>query len=264
MGVTRRPPGLGAVVALVLAATAPDPVAAGPPAGGGRPGGDVRVEQVGERFSVRASAAPLRDVAAAFERRTTVTFRLARPGLGDHPVVADIVAQPIEPTMRTLLRGFSYVIDAGPRGPVVMVMARAGGAPRPVEAPIVAAEPPAPPQGAEDLARRYHAGRVTQVLAMRAGPLGDPGDEGLNELVGVADGRASAAIVAETRADRLAGRVESVRRLWRHAADLRFAADASIRALEDLAYDPDEAVASVARSALADGRAFLGRGAEAP
>jgi hypothetical protein len=254
---------LGVVAALVVAATAPDPTAGAPPAGA-RPAGGVRVEQVGERFSVRVDAAPLRDVAAAFERRTTVTFRLARPGLGDHPVVADIVAQPIEPAVRTLLRGFSYVIDEGPVGPVVMVMARAGEAPSTAGAPVVAADLPARPQGHEDLARRYHAGRVAQILARRAGPLGDPGDEGLNELAGVADARASAAIVAETRADRLEGRVESVRRLWRHAADLRFADHASIRALEELADDPDEAVASVARSALADGRAFLGRAAEAP
>ena len=213
---------------------------------------------------MQVDAAPLRDVAAAFERRTTVTFRLVEPALGDFPVVADVVAQPIEPAVRALLRGFSYVIDEGPRGPVVMVMARAGEVARPAAAPAAPAETPARAPGGDDLARRYHAARVTQVLAMRAGPLGDPGDEGLNELVGVADGRASAAIVTETRADRLAGRVESVRRLWRHAAELRFADHALMRALEDLAYDPDEAVASVARSALADGRAFLGRGAEAP
>jgi hypothetical protein len=189
---------------------------------------------------------PLRDLVAALERRTSVRFELAQPAFGDLLVAGRVDGQPLDQALRTMLRDFSYVIDQGPGRSVVHVISRAGARDQ-VAAPQ-AADPPPP--------TRSHAARLQQLLSELAFAFADTREETLNELVGVHDGRATAALVDETRADRPAGRIEAVRRLWRHAASLGFADLASAGALEDLAWDPDDTVASIARSALDDLHAF--------
>lgn len=188
--------------------------------------------------------APLRDFAGTLERRTSVRFRLARPEFGDHLVTGRVDDVPLEEALRTMLRGFSYVIDHGPGGSVVRVVAVKDGPALPASMP------------ADEAATPRHSDRVGQILAELAAPLPDAREARLNELVGVADNRATAALADEARPDRPAGRIEAVHRLWRHAAALRFTDAATMSVLDDLSGDPDEPIASAARAALDDARAF--------
>ena len=269
---------LYAVALLGGVALAPGPARAvgdGKPAAANSRSSALHVEYEHGVITARASNVALVDLVSAFERATGVKFHLADPRLGQHVLCCNVSEEPLEQALRTLLSGFSYVLRHDGRQLIVKVVlppaARVSHRDKPALGGTTLADEA---RGASDvrlgdssagkLATGVHvvpAKRdITTILTeVDTAPATDR-EERLEELVGIDDPQAISALAREV--NRVAAledpaRQQAARRLWRHAAALRFADARAVDALRDLIHDTDESVVRIAEQALDDMRTFL-------
>jgi hypothetical protein len=267
-----------AVFAAIAAVSSPAPSLAAELRGSspfsGDPGIVVRVDTERGLVTTRTSQAPLREVFETLERHVGLRFRLADPRLGDHVVTYDLREEPPERLLGVLLRGFSYVVRhdgseqlvtivAGPPPPAAprsSTISSGSLAVAPARSPIgvaVVDRREVEPSFLHAQLRRLQEGQLLRSLA--ALETGTHEERDLEALVGQDDPRATGALVQDAFVGLSSipgARSEAVRRLWRHAAALGFAEDASVVALRKLAEDGDESAAKVARQALRDMRRY--------
>lgn len=222
----------------------------------------------GGRLSARIENRPLIEVLRELGTATGARFILSDPRSGQVSVYVTVESQPFVEGMREILKGLSYVIYSrdGEDLPTVTVLSTGQSA----GAPLVRAEPvftPPPvllPQAedqseadqAEALAREQTEREETlnHAIAALSPAGGGLNQQALDQLVGIRDDpRATQALVqAALGASDSGARARATETLWHHAADLEFADDAAVSALEQLADDADPEVQKTARQAIED------------
>ena len=237
----------------------------------------------------RLESVPLGQVLAQLEEQTGLRARLIDPASESWPVSAVLQATPLERAVRKILDGFSYVLQSGPEGLEVIVLA----APRRTAATTVegadsgSARAPAgasrserarSPQTLDDLApiaehegspsapakeagtvnptqpQRYNEAMLHRALdALRTDQKGLH-VEAMKQLATLDDPRAAEAlreVVLRTAADDAEHRFQAVSALVQHAELTQFGDRASVTLLQQLARDHDGDVRGLAVEALA-------------
>jgi hypothetical protein len=223
----------------------------------------------GERLSARIDNQPLNTVLRELGAATGARFVLNDPENGQSPVSAAVESQPFVDGVKRILEGFSYAIypmeDADLPTVIVLSTPRVSrsigvsGSVRPLPASEQKAEDSSTGEQAEAMTRAEHEetlNRATAALSQE----GQLNQQVLNQLEGIGDPRATQMLVqAASGVQNGRDRVRATEALWHHAADLQFADEASISALEQLATDTDARVQKTAQQALEDMRQYRQR-----
>lgn len=237
------------------------------------------------RLSARIENRPLAEVLRELAATTGARFALSDPGNGQASVSAAVESQRFLEGVKTILEGFSYAIYPmdGRELPAVIVLSTppvqrgsgvsgatpqrpAGGETRAAPMPtVLRQETAAEAEQAEALAREQAERKKTlnHTIASLISEGGQLNQRALGQLVGIRDEpRATEALIqAASGTQDSRARAQATEALWDHAADLKFADEASVSALEQLAGDADVEVQKTARQALEDMRQFRGANA---
>jgi hypothetical protein len=229
------------------------------------------------RLSGRIDNQPLNKVLRELDAATGARFVLNDPENGQSPVSAAVESQLFVDGVKRILEGFSYAIyPMGDRElPAVIVLSTppvqrssgvsgatrqrpASGETRAAPMPTVLLQEAA---GEAEALAREQAEReeiLNRSIANLRTKDGQLNQQALDQLVGIHnEPRATEALIqAASGTQDSHNRVRAAEALWHHAADLQFADETSISALEQLATDTDAGVQKTARQALEDMRQY--------
>jgi hypothetical protein len=231
------------------------------------------------RLSARIENRPLAEVLQALAATAGARFALSDPGNGQALVSAAVESQRFLEGVKTVLYGFSYAIypmDSRELPAVIVlstppVQCRSGSGATPQRpasgetrvAPmptVLCQEAAGEAQQAEALAPEQTEpeeilNRSIANLRMKDGQINP---QALDQLIGIRDkpNATEALIQAASETQDSRNRMQATEALWRHAADLEFADEASVSALEQLADDANVEVQETARQVLEDMRQF--------
>ena len=187
---------------------------------------------------------------------------LSDPAGGEVRVSASVERQPLRQGIEAILAGFSYAIypEDGSGRLAVRVLStakverRGHGSGRVIaELPASGAGTGATPDRAAALLEGSSADEPEAVLSQEIADNDGNRQQALDQITGRNDPRATAALIqaAALGTDKRAG-AQATEALWHHAADLQFADETTVSALEQLTNDADAEVQKTARQALVD------------
>lgn len=204
------------------------------------------------RLSARIANKPLKDVLRELSAATGARFVLTNPGGGQTLVSVAVDSQPFPNAVKLILKGFSYAIYSrdGTDLPTVLVLPASG---QTAGAPALRAKGESEAEQAAGPAQKAAEQETLDQAIAALSSQGGPSQQALDRLVGNRDPRATQALVqAASEASDSHTRAQATEALWHHAADLEFADETSIGALQQLADDANAEVQKTARQALND------------
>ena len=259
-------------LALLLPLTMAVAATAAPIAGSEQQAASSFIDYQSGRLNARIENRPLVEVLRELAAATGARFVVTGPGSEQVAVSATVESQPFSEGMQKILKGCSYAIytPSGEKLPTVIVLL-SGEGPGSASAQgdrvfISSALLPGHAGGDSEADRTaalardqadYEKTLNDGIAALRTER--GPSQQAFDQLVGVQDPRVTQALVQAAGAADSRARAQATEALWHHAADLRFADQASISALERLANDADTEVQSTARQALEDMKQYRQR-----